>query len=79
MKRLILGMLLAGGAATAAMAAHNPTPPEGYRNFGQCQSALVQEQNEVRKDPDEYTEQQADDINGGSCERQDDGSYRIIF
>ena len=79
MNRLIFGAIAAAGLSTAAHAAHNPTPPEGYRNYGQCQSALAQEQNEVRKTPEEYTEPQADDINGATCERQANGTYRIIF
>ena len=79
MKKLVIGLLMLGGAATAAVAAHNPTPPEGYRNYGQCMSALVKEQNEVRKDPDAYTPEMADDINTATCDEQVDGSYRIIF
>jgi hypothetical protein len=79
MNKLIIGAILAAGVSTAAYAAHNPTPPEGYGNYGQCRSALAQEQNEVRKTPEEYTEEQADDINGATCERQANGSYRIIF
>ena len=79
MKKIIFGALLAAGLSTAAIAGHNPTPAEGYKNYGQCRSALAQEQNEVRKDPDAYTEMQADDINNATCEEQMDGSFRIIF
>ena len=79
MTRLIFGALIASAFSTAAIAAHNPTPPEGYKNYGQCRSALAQEQNEVRKTPEEYTQEQADDINGATCERQANGTFRIIF
>jgi hypothetical protein len=79
MNKLIFGALIAGAFSTAAIAAHNPTPPEGYQNYGQCRSALAQEQNEVRKTPEEYTQEQADDINGATCERQANGTFRIIF
>ena len=79
MKKLALGLLAAASFSTAAIAAHNPTPPEGYRNYGECRSALAQEQNEVRKFPEEYTEVQADDINGATCERRDDGRFAIVF
>jgi hypothetical protein len=79
MKKLLLGGLAAAAFSTAAIAGHNPTPPEGYKNFGQCRSALAKEQNEVRKNPEEYTDEQARDINGAMCERQANGSFRIIF
>lgn len=78
-EKFLIGGLVAAAVSTAAIAAHNPTPPEGYKNFGQCRSALAQEQNDVRKNPDEYTQDQADDINGASCEEQLDGSFRIVF
>lgn len=79
MKKALLGLLVAAGFSSAALAGHNPTPAEGYKNYGQCRSALAQEQNEVRMDPDAYTEAQADDINNATCEEQMDGSFRIIF
>ena len=79
MKKLILGGLIASAFSTAAIAGHNPTPADGYRNYGQCRSALAQEQNEVRKEPEEYTDEQTDDINNATCDQQADGSFRIIF
>lgn len=79
MKKLMLGLLATAAFSTAAIAGHNPTPPEGYKNFGQCRSALAQEQNEVRKNPEDYTDAQADDINGATCEEDSDGSFRIVF
>lgn len=79
MKKFLIGGLTAAVLSTAAFAAHNPTPPEGYKNYGQCRSALAQEQNDVRKNPNEYTDQQAEDINGATCEEQADGSFRIVF
>ncbi len=79
MKKVLLGLLVAAGFSSAAIAAHNPTPPEGYKNFGQCRSALAQEQNDVRKNPDEYSDEQADDINNATCEEQSNGTFRIIF
>ena len=79
MYKLLIGAFAAAGFATAAHAAHNPTPLEGYSNYGQCRAALAQEQNEVRKTPEEYTDEQADDINGATCERRADGAYAIIF
>ena len=79
LEKLLIGGLVAAGLSTAAIAAHNPTPPEGYKNSGQCRSALAKERNDVRKNPDEYTQQQANDINGATCQRQTDGSFRIVF
>jgi hypothetical protein len=79
MKKLLFGAAVLAAFPAVALASHNPTPPEGYTNYGQCRSALAREQNEVRKYPEEYTEAQADDINTATCEQQADGSYRIIF
>ena len=79
MKKAVFGLLVAATFSSAALAGHNPTPPEGYKNYGQCRSALAQEQNEVRKEPEEYTEEQAEDINNATCEEQADGSFRIVF
>lgn len=79
MKKLVLGLVATVAFSTAAIAGHNPTPPEGYKNYGQCRSALAQQQNEVRKSPEDYTVAQADDINGATCEESADGSLRIIF
>ena len=79
MQKLMLGLLATVAFSTAAIAGHNPTPPEGYKNYGQCRSALAKEQNEVRKEPEEYTAQQAADINGATCEEQLDGTFRIVF
>lgn len=79
MRKLLLAAALGAGLSTAAIAGHNPTPPEGYSNYGQCRSALAMEQNDVRKNPEEYTESQASDINNATCERQANGSYRIVF
>ena len=79
MKKIVFAAIAIAAVPTMAIAGHNPTPPEGYKNFGQCRSALAQEQNEVRKDPDAYTPEQAEDINTATCERQANGTYRIIF
>ena len=40
MNKLLIGAFVAAGFSTVAHAAHNPTPPEGYSNYGQCRSAL---------------------------------------
>lgn len=79
MKKAVVAILAALAFATPALAGHNPTPPEGYKNYGQCVSALVKEQNEVRKTPEAYTEAQAADINGAECERRADGAFAIVF
>ena len=79
MKKTVVALLAIAGLAAPAFAGHNPTPAEGYRNFGQCRSALAQEQNDVRKNPDDYTADQAEDINTATCEQQPNGSFRIIF
>ena len=36
-------------------------------------------QNDVRMDPDEYSDEAAEDIITAPCEEQANGSYRIIF
>lgn len=79
MKKAIVLFLAAAAFASPALAGHNPTPPEGYRNYGQCMSALVKEQNEVRKTPEAYTEQMASDINNADCVEQTNGTFRIVF
>jgi hypothetical protein len=79
MKKAVIALLVTLGLASPALAGHNPTPPEGYKNFGQCRSALAREQNDVRKNSEEYTDEQADDINSATCEEQANGSFRIVF
>jgi hypothetical protein len=79
MKKAVCALLVAAIWPTAALAGHNPTPAEGYRNYGQCRSDLAQAQNDVRKNPDEYSDMQAEDIETATCEKQANGSYRIMF
>lgn len=79
MKKLVIAALLTAGLSTPALAGHNPTPPEGYKNYGQCRSALAMEQNEVRMSPEEYTPEQIEDIETAECVEQADGSVRIVF
>ncbi len=80
MKKAIVAFLAAAAIASPALARdHNPTPPEGYRNHGQCVSALAKARNDVRKNPEAYDAQTASDINNARCEAQPDGRFRIIF
>ncbi len=79
MRKIVFAGLMIAGLSTAAIAAHNPTPPEGYKNYGQCRSALAMEQNDVRMNPEEYTEAMAEDINTATCEEDDEGAFRILF
>ena len=79
MRKMMIALLLAGGVSSAALAEHNPTPPEGYDNYGQCRSALAMAQNDVRMNPEEYSDIAAEQIETAECEEDVDGSYRIIF
>ena len=79
MKKLMLGLLATAAFSTAAIAAHNPTPADGFKNYGQCRSALAQAQNDVRKNSEEYTAVQAADINGATCVKQANGTFHIVF
>ncbi len=79
MKKAIVAFLAVAAFASPALAGHNPTPAEGFRNYGQCVSTLMREQNEVRKTPEAYTPEQANDINNASCKEQPNGTFRIVF
>lgn len=97
MKKLLFATLLVLPAA--AMAAHVPTGngpggqvnqdnPDGFKNKGQCQSALSRETNRQRQNPDERvpsrrdqksSEFQKDILDRFECREDDDGRWRVFL
>ncbi|QYJ06255.1 hypothetical protein [Qipengyuania flava] len=99
MKKLICAAVAAALVIPgAAMASHpqgngpggqvNQNNPDGFKNRGQCQSALSAEINRQRKNPEERVpfrqDQKASDfqrdmLDRFECRSEDDGPYRVYL
>lgn len=99
MKKLICAAIAASLVIpSAAMASHplgngpggqvNQNNPDGFKNRGQCQSALSAEINRQRKNPEERVparqDQKASDfqrdmLDRFECRSEDDGPYRVYL
>ena len=96
MKKLFIAAAAAAIAATPALANHVSSPngqvltnPEfegGFDNRGQCQSALRQVRNDLRKSGErgEYSDLSGSEYNRASrdttqCEQLQDGRYYVVY